>query len=1144
MKQKLLNKLWLRVGMIVAIMTTALSGTAWAETYTMSMDSGTKNGTKDVHWTANNATLTHSNVSWSASFSGGSITNSNNYVQIGSKNSPFTTITLSTSGISGTITEVKVGCGAYNSNATVAVTVGGNAFGGNAQSVGAAPSTSGPCAQNTFSGSASGAIVITITNGNSGRAGYIDYVSVTYTSGGSSSTPSLSVNPTSIAFGEKTINGSYQETFDVTFANLTENLTVSGFSGVTVSPTTISKDATSPATVTVTYAPTAEGNISGNVTVSNTADAMSQTVAVTGSAYDPSNLTYYEKVTSAPSDWTGDYIFTGINSGNYYALTGVSNNLGTTAQVTVTEDGIASTSTTDAYKVTVAETTNGYSLYMDGVGYLSYSGSNNQLHASDEFEESTCEWTISFASGVATITNVAVAGRMLQFNYNNGNPRFACYTSSQVKLTLFKLNDGTPSISADDVSITYDAEDGEIAYTISNPVSGGSLVASETASWLEVDDVAQVTTTGTIEFICDTNPTGTQRTAEVTLTYTYNTNETLTKTVVITQAGNPDALVTIAEARAQGTGNVHTKGIVTSSVGTTAYIQDANAAICVYGESLTVGDEIEVSGTLTDFHGLLEITEPIVTVLSQENAVTPEVLTIAQVKASTKQGWLVKIENATVTEVGSSNNYTIAQGDETITLHGALGEVAVNDVITFTGNIGCYNSVQLVNPTDVTVTGTVTPTTYTLSWTAGEHTELFVFDAADETTPLTSGDEIAAGTTINVSIDVDEGYQLDALTVKDASDNDVSLTEITAGSYYSFTMPEGDVTIAATAVAVTPPTPASGKYVKVTSTNDLTDGQYLIVYEDGAVAFDGSLETLDVASNTIDVIITNDEITATNETVAAEFTIDVTEGTIKSASGFYIGRNTDTNGMLTNATTTYANTFSIDDDGNADIVSSGGAYLRYNSDSGQTRFRYFKSSTYTGQKAIQLYKKVESVTVTSAGYATFASDNALDFTNSSIKAYIATADGTTGVTFTKIDKVPAGTGVLLYKDGGATENIPVFDGTGAEDTSDNVFVPGTGAAVASEGTGVKNYILSNGSEGVGFYPASGKTVAVGKAYISVSTETNVKGFIMLPDSDDPTAIEMVNGQSSMVNEIYNLAGQRINKLQKGINIVNGKKILY
>ena len=31
---------------------------------------------------------------------------------------------------------------------------------------------------------------------------------------------------------------------------------------------------------------------------------------------------------------------------------------------------------------------------------------------------------------------------------------------------------------------------------------------------------------------------------------------------------------------------------------------------------------------------------------------------------------------------------------------------------------------------------------------------------------------------------------------------------------------------------------------------------------------------------------------------------------------------------------------------------------------------------------------------------------------------------------------------------------------------------------------------------------------------------------------------MVNGQS-----IYNLAGQRLNKVQKGVNIINGKKTL-
>ena len=683
MKQNLFNKLWLRVGMIVAIMTTALAGTAWAEDVTISIGNNPTNSTS-TSYLATEQSFTIGGVSFvmnnynpksgqiRGNQGGATSVSSSNFYLYNTTPIPGTlksiTITVSSTGTN-TLNDGKT----YLNTGTSVIT--------SATTDGATPSSA---SWNNLSGTY---FCIGMAKGGTSGTCTISGITITYTPS-STPTPSLSVSPASIAFGEKTINGSYQETFDVTFANLTEDLTVSGFSGVTVSPTTISKTATSPATVTVTYAPTAEGDISGNVTVSNTADAVSQTVAVTGSAYDPSNLTYYEKVTSAPSDWTGDYIFTGINSGNYYALTGVSNNLGTTAQVTVTEDGIASTSTTDAYKVTVAETTNGYSLYMDGVGYLSYSGSNNQLHASDEFEESTCEWTISFASGVATITNVDVDGRMLQFNYNNGNPRFACYTSSQVKITLFKLNDGTPSISADDVDITYDAEEGEIEYTIGNPVNGGSLVASTTADWLTVDDAAKTASTGTIEFVCDSNPTGTQRTAEVTLTYTYNTNEILTKTVVITQAGNPDALVTIAEARAQ-TGTVKTKGIVTSCVGTTAFIQDATAAICVYGSELTVGDEVRVIGTITTYKGLIEITDPAVTVLSQNNTVTPEVMTIAQVIASTKQGWFVKIEDATVKVIdsGNSHNNTIAQGENTITLHGNLGDVEENDIITFNGNI-------------------------------------------------------------------------------------------------------------------------------------------------------------------------------------------------------------------------------------------------------------------------------------------------------------------------------------------------------------------------------------------------------------------------------------------------------------------------
>lgn len=150
---------------------------------------------------------------------------------------------------------------------------------------------------------------------------------------------------------------------------------------------------------------------------------------------------------------------------------------------------------------------------------------------------------------------------------------------------------------------------------------------------------------------------------------------------------------------------------------------------------------------------------------------------------------------------------------------------------------------------------------------------------------------------------------------------------------------------------------ASAKfYVKVKATTDLADGSYLIVYEAGSLAFNGGLETLDAVSNTISVTIANEKIESKKETEAAKFTISKNEGSysILSSSGKYIGQNSDANGMAS-SDKPIANTISFDSDGNA-IITSALAHLRYNTASNQARFRFYKSSSYTNQKAIQLYR--------------------------------------------------------------------------------------------------------------------------------------------------------------------------------------------
>lgn len=180
------------------------------------------------------------------------------------------------------------------------------------------------------------------------------------------------------------------------------------------------------------------------------------------------------------------------------------------------------------------------------------------------------------------------------------------------------------------------------------------------------------------------------------------------------------------------------------------------------------------------------------------------------------------------------------------------------------------------------------------------------------------------------------------------------------------------------------------------------------------------------------------------------------------------------------------------------------------------------------------------VTLNATGYATYASTYPLDFTNSNIKAYIATEAEGSAVNLSAVNKVPANTGVVLNYSGEITENIPVFDGTGADDVDGNCLLVSDGTVKG--GTGI--YALANKNHGIGFYLVnSSVTIPKGKAYLQ--TGANTKEFLIFNFSDDETGINTVNSSELMVNgSIYNLSGQRISKLQKGVNIVNGKKVLF
>ena len=330
-----------------------------------------------------------------------------------------------------------------------------------------------------------------------------------------------------------------------------------------------------------------------------------------------------------------------------------------------------------------------------------------------------------------------------------------------------------------------------------------------------------------------------------------------------------------------------------------------------------------------------------------------------------------------------------------------------------------------------------------------------------------------------------------------------------------------------------------------TLASSITSGKhYIIVNKESSKAM-GAQNSNNRAA--VGVYIDDETVTVTSADVQ-EFVIYGPDAdglyTICDGTGYLYAASSGSNYLKTQATVDDNARWEISiDEGVASIKatqSSNRNVMQYNS--GSTLFSCYGSAS---QSPVYLYEKdgeatpTESVTVTDAGYATYCSENALDFTDTDIKAYVGTKSGDK-LTFTPATQVPAGTGLLLVYAGGKTENVPVI--ASATAVEGNCLV-----GVNAETTISSNdYILNVVNGGAGFYKAGSFTsLGAHKAYIPAAAVGNgVKGFTIDFD-DDATGISLMeDGRSQMEDGvIYNLAGQRISKMQKGINIVNGKKIL-
>ena len=175
--------------------------------------------------------------------------------------------------------------------------------------------------------------------------------------------------------------------------------------------------------------------------------------------------------------------------------------------------------------------------------------------------------------------------------------------------------------------------------------------------------------------------------------------------------------------------------------------------------------------------------------------------------------------------------------------------------------------------------------------------------------------------------------------------------------------------------------------------------------------------------------------------------------------------------------------------------------------------------------------------VSSIGYATYVTKTDVDFSETEVEAFAVTeSEKANYVRLMSITEAPAGEAVLVRAAEGAYV-LPVATSTPAA-LEGNLLKPAL-TDVTCDGT---QYVLAQPEgEEIGFYKATtGSTIAAGKGYLEFSGSP-VKAFYFF--DDDATAIETLDNGQQTTDAIYNVAGQRLQKMQRGINIINGKKIL-
>lgn len=202
------------------------------------------------------------------------------------------------------------------------------------------------------------------------------------------------------------------------------------------------------------------------------------------------------------------------------------------------------------------------------------------------------------------------------------------------------------------------------------------------------------------------------------------------------------------------------------------------------------------------------------------------------------------------------------------------------------------------------------------------------------------------------------------------------------------------------------------------------------------------------------------------------------------------------------------------------------------------------SNKYYQFNGVKLYGTPASkdISLSNAGYATFCLPYDATIPEG-LNAYTATDNGET-VKLTAIEsgKIAAGEGVVLHGEEGTYTFVATTEDISATEGNQMVGVTEDTPLTSSDNAYMLTRKKDDGSIAFRLL-ATDYTLGANKAYLKL--ENNARNLISVVWDENATGIYDLSEKEEAGNgAIYNLAGQKLTKPQKGINIVNGKLLIH